>query len=236
MHNCTGCYTDFCNQNKWVKKMRYVFAVIFFVFATRANALDYHWPNGEIDIVIDPSVESINMYSYYIIEGAILDWNDFIPADITVNFIHAECDVLKDRDHVNCIGTVPELKNDDGKNVSASTITTYGLSTNDIKESDIMISDKYVYKTVLDGEGIDFRCLMIHEAGHWWGLAGHSKNSSDVMFATMPANELLPEQWESQENIERINSAYAANEIDTRCSFTPLKNNKSMWKMLKAIF
>lgn len=65
--------------------------IILMVCLASHEAAANRWPDGEITVIIDSSVEELGEGAYEIIENAFLDWNDAIPADVSMNFVHGEC-------------------------------------------------------------------------------------------------------------------------------------------------
>lgn len=146
--------------------------VILMIILASHEAAANRWPDGEITVIIDSSVEEIGVEAYGIIEDAFLEWNDAIPANVTLNFVHDECAAIYG---INCV-----TMTDTSLGYLAHTQQTFsgGLIT----DSDVMIARGYDYRLADDQHGYAFRRLMLHEIGHFLGIFEHAMDETDVMY------------------------------------------------------
>lgn len=188
--------------------MRYVIITLMVLLASREAAAN-RWPDGQIDIVISPEADAIEPG---VIEWAFLEWNDIIDADITLNFVYAECNAVFG---INCVKVV---ETEDVR--LARTMITSRDGT--ISDADIKITSGYRF-----GEsGYNFRNLMLHEVGHFFG-AEHSDVNTDVMFSFLEIDET--DKTISSANATELAGMYTR---ANGCSVAPVAKTTSIWGLI----
>lgn len=199
-------------------QMKNAIVTLMVVLASHEAAAN-RWPDGEITVVIDSSVEEIGSEAYAIIENAFLEWNDTIPSDVTLNFMHGECAAIYG---VNCVTMIDTAQ---GYLAHTQQTSRNGI----ISDSDIMIARGYDYRVSDDQYGYDFRRLMLHEIGHFLASLPHSDDKEDVMYGYFdydgPTAEL------NDNNRADMAAMYVAID-EPGCSMAPTVRGSSIFNLI----
>jgi hypothetical protein len=128
------------------------------------------WYTDTIDVYLDPSLEKIAPADkiYSIIEESFLEWNDYVEDDISINFIREAC-LFSSKSCVSygyceVLGTANITK-----------------SNNKISQVDIRIGDNTNWGMPGEKDKIDIKPILLHEIGHFWGLA-HASDINSIMY------------------------------------------------------
>lgn len=152
--------------------------------------------NGEMTIVIDPSVDEIGPDALGIIEDSFESWLDVIDAEISFDFVYGKCTL----ETPNCVRMMDYSASEVGH---AHTVQANG----EISRCTIKISRGYEYKTEESETGIDLYHVMLHEAGHCFGMQ-HSDDTESVMTENFNWDEPGEMKQLSVSDVEMITSRY----------------------------
>lgn len=209
------------------------FNVFGYVVSQTANGTPYHWPEGEIDVYLDPSLMEINEIAPAVIENAFEEWLDHIEYDITLNYIYDECDPFEEnciyfkRTDVNC-GSEKEL---------ACAFVTNKPNGAELTGISIEFHDVIWYVPGEEEIGCGLREASLHEIGHFFGMA-HSYDPAAVMYWIIPKSDGL-----TNDDISGIHAIYDHDwpkEVKTgeryvskvNCSMSPSKTVVNLLKLL----
>lgn len=121
-----------------------------------------HWPAGQVDIVIDSSIDDDTAALF---ESAFLKWSDYIEQEIIFNFVYRDCDTT----------TVCMLRSDDycGDSPICATGSEWYRDSGELTRYSIAITSRLRDRNRENA--------ILHEVGHWFGMH-HSSNPRAVMY------------------------------------------------------
>lgn len=210
-------------------------AIILFTINANAYELKYvengnmiKWPEGQIDIYLDSSLELIEEDTYTTIEESFLEWSDYIEKDIILNFIYEDCSPEKNK---NCVRyTSPE---DFTTDTVAHTVRKWIIATGEIQYCNIEILTHWDIEYIRR----NLKNIILHEIGHFFGLE-HSDNRQTIMYKGVNVIEEL-----HQDDINGIKTLYGNGiiypSIEEKieyhymgCSINKQSISKSIWNLL----
>jgi len=160
-----------------------------------------HWPPGQIDIVIDPSVGTMDPDAATHIKAAFYTWVHQADIPITFSFETRACDAWD-----NCVEAESPWE---WSNPEAAAITDLVYVSDGIKSASIIFNTEN-WKWSTSGEFVstltrDIQTAALHEAGHVLGLIEHSDDPEATMFAEIGWDV---DRTLSQEDIDSVRELY----------------------------
>jgi predicted Zn-dependent protease len=209
-----------------MKSIAITIAIMLLSRIASADTIQYkhghpvRWDTDAITVTLDPSLETLGVDAYAVVEDAFIDWTELSGIGIDINFEYAECTYnpywIQGIQAENCVMAMTVGNGWVGHGIATTT------QDGEITNADIIFDPQEI---------VDYNnlaCTVMHEVGHFFGL-GHSDDNGSIMYGYVEDN---CQRGITETDASGLSDLYAIDD-DVQCSVATIGTNSgSIWNLL----